>query len=154
VTSGAPGEEAATQPRPGPVRRALVVVAVVATLAGLPLVLLGGALLRRAGVAPSMPNAAALRLVLLDKGFDCADPVAEVPPAGGAASALACRGDDGAAVRVAAYRNPAAREAAPAPPGLAVYGANWRIEVPTTARPLAARLADALTGRVSPPPRP
>jgi hypothetical protein len=126
-----PYDEAPARAEPGGVRRVLVVVAVVATLVGLPLVLAGGALLRRSGVAPSMPNAAALRLVMVEKGFDCDLPEAEIPPAGGAASALACEGDGDVRLRVAAYRNPAAREAAPPAPAL------------------ADRLARALTGRVT-----
>jgi hypothetical protein len=80
----------------------------------------------------------------------CDAPVAEQPPAGGARSALTCAGPDGARLRLAAYENPAAQAAAPAPPGLAVAGANWRVELPATARPLAERLATALTGRVVP----
>jgi hypothetical protein len=124
-------------------------VAVGATLLGLPLVLLGGSLLRHVGhVAPSTTNAGALRLRLLGHGVACDSPVAETPPAGGAASALTCAGPHGARLRLAAFRNPAARAAAARPEGLVVSGANWRVDVPLDARPLAERLARALTGRV------
>lgn len=134
---------------PGRVRRGLAYAAVGATLLGLPLVLLGGSLLRHVGhVAPSTTNAAALRLRVLAHGVACAAPVPESPPTDGAASALACTGPDGVRLRLVAFRNPAARAAAARPAGLLVSGANWRVDLPLDARPLAERLARALTGRV------
>jgi hypothetical protein len=138
---------------PGRLRRGLAYAAVGATLLGLPLVLLGGSLLRHVGhVAPSTTNAAALRLRVLAHGVACAAPVPESPPADGAASALTCTGPDGVRLRLVAFRNPAARTASFPSQGAGVAGANWRIEIGGSPsgpaeNGLADRLATALTGK-------
>jgi hypothetical protein len=136
-------------------RRALSIAAVVATLVGLPAVLVAGALLRHVGhVAPSVQNAAGLRLRLLghDMACDLPEPESDPDPA---ASALLCLGPGGVGLRLTAYRNEAAERAAPVNPGWYVSGANWRVQIvglaadsPTGER-LAARLARALTGRAA-----
>jgi hypothetical protein len=132
-------------------RRGLTVVAAVVTVVGLPAVLVTGALLRHVGhVSPAVTNAAELRLRLLGHDVPCDDPVVERPPLRGAATALTCAGPGAVPLRLAAYANAEARAAAPAPAGLVVSGANWRVELPAAARPLADRLARALTGTVTP----
>jgi hypothetical protein len=143
------------------VRRWLIVAAVAATLVGLPAVLVAGTLLRHVGhVSPAVTNATELRLRLLGHGFACSDPVAEpatLPEASHvAASALLCAGPDGMRLRLCAYRNGADAALDRTRAGVAVSGANWRVEILPTgsartpaADALADRLARALTGRVT-----
>jgi hypothetical protein len=150
------------------VRRWLIVAAVVATLVGLPAVLLAGTLLRHVGhVSPAVTNATELRLRLLGHGFACDHPAPEpttLPEASHvAATALLCDGPDGMRLRLCAYRNDADAALDRGRQGVAVSGANWRVEVLPPAPPpgqparppgrdadaLADRIAHALTGRAS-----
>lgn len=132
-----------------PVRRALSIAAVVATLVGLPAVLIAGTLLRHvAHVSPSVQNAAELRLRLLGHDVPCASPLPDPQPAP-AASALNCAGPDGLGLRLLAFAGPV--EGHPDYPCWYVYGANWRVEVggdTAASRALAGRLHRALTGRL------
>lgn len=93
-----------------------------------------------------------MRLRVLAHGVACGSPVPETPPSGGAASALTCTGPDGVRLRLAAFRNPAAREESTPQQGAGVAGANWRIEIGGSPsgpaeNALAGRLATALTGK-------
>jgi hypothetical protein len=132
------------------VRRVLTIVAVVATLVGLPAVLLGGALLRHVGhVAPSVTSVAELRLRVVGHGIDCDDPKPDPPlnDAHSKTSALRC-GTGDRAMRMETYLNTADRERAPVSFSVwVVEGANWRIY--TSDEDLAHRLARALTGRAA-----
>ena len=136
------------EPRLTGVRRLLTITAVVATLVGLPAVLIGGALLRHVGhVAPSVTNVVELRQRVLGHDIDCDDPKPDPPlnELDDAATALSCRTGDGT-MRLAAFTSPAARKHSPVPwTGWVVEGANWRILTPDPT--LAHRLARALTGR-------
>lgn len=131
------------------VRRVLTIVAVLATLVGLPAVLITGALLRHVGhVAPSVTNATELRQRVIAHGIDCDDPKDTTKERDGARTALVC-GQGSHALRLAAYVTEAAREKAPIVfnGGWYVDGANWRIY--TTDKEVAHRLARVLTGRAN-----
>jgi hypothetical protein len=131
------------------VRRVLTVVAAVATLVGLPAVLVAGTLLRHVGhVAPSVTNVVELRLRIIGHGVPCDDPKPDAlltEPRDDPRSALRCPGPP--PLRLVAYDNEDDRKAAAVPaPSWVVEGANWRVYT-VTDEALAHRLARALTGR-------
>jgi hypothetical protein len=131
------------------VRRVLTIAAVVATLVGLPAVLLGGALLRHVGhVAPSVTSVVELRQRVLGHGIDCNDPKPDGPVTEhlNVVSALRCGGTGPRAMRLETFASTAAREKTPFTySAWIVEGANWRIY--TGDEDLARRLARVLTGK-------